>query len=173
MRTYWAWEAHNPSQALSLPFIDPGPCSLTSPASIWSSAPWAVEMGETGLQRTTLLSKTSPVLQPRGHGQPHAPACAVFSTVSSGSLTHSQRPAQPGPSSPPPLPLRTAWSMGHRASWPLGTKGSPRNRQHSSSSFVAGERSHQVSLGRGREVYKLNSHSHGNLSLSQNRNIIL
>ena len=143
------------------------------PQLCWSSAPWAVEMGETGLQRTTLLSKTSPVLQPRGHGQPHAPACAVFSTVSSGSLTHSQRPAQPGPSSPPPLPLRTAWSMGHRASWPLGTKGSPRNRQHSSSSFVAGERSHQVSWGRGREVYKLNSHSHGNLSLSQNRNIIL
>ena len=41
VRTCWAWEAHNPSQALSLPFIDPGPCSLTSPDSIWSSAPWA------------------------------------------------------------------------------------------------------------------------------------
>ena len=118
---------------------------------------------------TTPLSKTSPVLQPWGHGQPHAPACSVFRTVSSGSLTHSQRPARPGPSSPPPLPLRTAWSVGHRASWPLGTKGSPRNRQPSSG-FVAGERSHQVSLGRGREVYKLNSHSHGNLSLSQMKN---
>lgn len=139
------------------------------PQLCWRSAPWAADMGETGLQSTTALSKTSPVLHPWGHSQPCVPACAVFSTVSSGLLTHSQRPARPGPSSPPPLPLRMAWSMGHRDSWPLGTKGSSRNRQLSSS-FVAGERSHQVSLGRGREVYKLNSHSHGNLSLRQMKN---
>ena len=41
MRACWVWEAHNPSQALSLPFIDPESCSLASVASIWSSAPWA------------------------------------------------------------------------------------------------------------------------------------
>lgn len=35
---------------------------------------------------------------------------------------------------------------------------------------MEGERSHRVSLGRGRDVYKLNSHSHGNLSLRQMKN---
>lgn len=50
-----------------------------------------------------------------------------------------------------------------------GQKGIPETGVHSSSS-VAGEPSLQVSLGRGSEVCKLNSCSHGNLSLCQTKN---